>query len=50
MNSENQESLIDSLRSIARSLELLLLRLDRIEESLADFVEALPDEDDDAAD
>ena len=46
MNSENQQSLIASLKSIARSLELLLVRLDRIEERLADFTEALPDEDD----
>ena len=37
MNSQNQESLIACLKSIARSLEALLVRLDRIEERLADF-------------
>jgi hypothetical protein len=41
MNSQNQESLIASLKSIARSLEALLVRLDRIEERLADFTEGL---------
>jgi hypothetical protein len=46
MNSQNQESLIASLKSIARSLEALLVRLDRIEDRLADFTEALPDEED----
>lgn len=47
MNSENQASLIASLKSISRSLELLLVRLDRIEERLADLTEVLPDEDED---
>lgn len=47
MNSQNQECLIALLKSIARSLELLLVRLDRIEERLADLSEVLPDEDED---
>jgi len=43
MNSENQARLLDTLSSIARSLELMLERLDLIEERMADIFDALPD-------
>lgn len=46
MNSENQTRLLDTLASIARSLEAMLVRLDGIDDRLRDLSEALPDEDD----
>jgi hypothetical protein len=42
MNSENQAKLLDTLTSIARSLELMLERLDMIEDRMTDILEALP--------
>ena len=44
MNSENQQRLLETLKSIAHSLEAMLIRLDRIEDRLRDLSEALPDE------
>jgi hypothetical protein len=46
MNSENQTRLLETLESIARSLEIMLDRLDGIEDRIRDLVEALPDEED----
>lgn len=45
MNSENQAKLLDTLTSIARSLEAMLERLDLIEDRMVDIFEALPGED-----
>jgi hypothetical protein len=42
MNSENQAKLLDTLTSIARSLEAMLERLDLIEDRLTDMWEAMP--------
>jgi len=44
MNSENQAKLLDTLTSIARSLETMLERLDGIEDRLIDISEILPGE------
>jgi hypothetical protein len=42
VNSENQAKFLDILTSIARSLELMLERLDTIEDRMTDIFEALP--------
>ena len=49
MNSENQQRLLDTLESIARSLELMLERLDGVEDRLRDLSEALPGENEEKA-